>query len=240
MLIGRDGHNPTLKKISKWEFKWVVGLSLGFSALVNIGHIFQYKLNSGGFYLPNNYYLYIDLAYPSIIEETLSVSVYFLLYVIVDYIGFFIINTLVEVTMVKKLHFELEEKRKRLEKMDENENGSHKNTSTDPISFRKRRKHEIEEKTEQRAILMVVINALINFFFRLPELFFIYSVSCQFFGLSFWTDILRSFQNLSQLTVDLTYFFYILTFSTNFLIYYLFNLKFKQTFADWTHVKIRV
>jgi hypothetical protein len=41
------------------------------------------------------------------------------------------------------------------------------------MSFRKKRKLDIEERSEQRAIIMVVINVLLNFSLRLPELFVI-------------------------------------------------------------------
>jgi hypothetical protein len=150
----------------------------------------------------------------------------------------------VEVALVRKLHSELEDKKKRLDDMNEKSN---QNASTllpaaaVPISFRKRRKQEIEEHTEQRAILMVVINALVNFFFRLPELFFLFSrFQLIFPTVSFFHDLLSPLSpNLANFTTDLTYFCYILTFTANFIIYYLFNLKFKQTFSEWTHTKKR-
>jgi hypothetical protein len=50
MLIGRE-HNSTLEKISKWDFKWVIVLSLGISGLINVGHAFQYLLNNGDYYI---------------------------------------------------------------------------------------------------------------------------------------------------------------------------------------------
>jgi hypothetical protein len=103
------------------------------------------------------------------------------------------------------------------------------------VSFRRRRKQEIEERSEERAVAMVVINAIFNFLLRLPELFFMFSLSKQLFHFDFFS----SFPNLPLFVTDLAYFFYILTFTTNFLIYYLFNQKFKQSFSQYMHVKKR-
>jgi hypothetical protein len=242
MLIGRE-HNSILEHISKWDFKWVVGLTIVSSGLINVGHIFQYALNDGysfmkiyGFYIMQS-----DLSYPSIeLEDSLSMNIYLLVYFIVNYFMFCIVNTGVEVTLVRKLHSELEDKKKRLEGMSAKPAASSSSSiTTAPISFRKRRKQEIEERAEQRAIIMVVINALINLLFRLPELFVLFSISTILFSdLSFWR-FFKTFRSLTLFTTDLTYFTYILTFSTNFLVYYLFNLKFKQTFSEWTHTKKR-
>jgi hypothetical protein len=139
-----------------------------------------------------------------------------------------------EMTLLRKLHKELIEKN-RLEQ--------HEMTPlhAGQVSFRMRRKQEIEGRKEQRAILMVVISGFVNLLLRLPELSFLFTISdelfsfhnhdfLQFFGL---------FPSLLQFMTDFSYFAYILTFSCNFLIYYLFNLKFKQTFSEWTHVKKR-
>ena len=107
-----------------------------------------------------------------------------------------------------------------------------------PVSlFRKRRKQEIEERTEQPAILMVVLNAITNFSLRIPELLVSFSISQALFGSNIFYQFINSFPRLPQSITDLAYFCYILTFTTNFFIYYLFNQKFKQTFSRWTHVK---
>jgi hypothetical protein len=95
----------------------------------------------------------------------------------------FVENTFVEVVLVRKLHTELVDKKARLEKLTAN---TRETSSAQPMSFRKKRKLDIEERTEQRAIIMVVINALLNFFLRLPELFVIFSFSYNFQGSSFF------------------------------------------------------
>jgi hypothetical protein len=126
-----------------------------------------------------------------------------------------------------QLHTELKEKKKRLGE----------NATTAPISFRRKRKHQIEESAEGRAILMVVFNCALNFILRLPELFFIFTVSHTLFKkMCNYLDG-SLFPNFSQITTDLTYLCYVLTFSTNFAVYYLFNQKFKQTFSEMRNVK---
>ena len=50
MLIGRD-HLSILEKISKWEMKRVIQGSIAFSLLINIGHIWQFQVNSGRVYM---------------------------------------------------------------------------------------------------------------------------------------------------------------------------------------------
>jgi hypothetical protein len=207
MLIGRE-HNPTLEKISKWEFKWVVGLTCLASGLINIGHIFQYALNDGFSFtrLYHGAHLYSYTSFPSIVlDHSLCMNIYLLVYFIINYLVFFIANTTVEVTLVRKLHSELEGKKKRLAEMSDKPAAipSTCTTTAASISFRKRRKQEIEERTEQRAILMVVINAIINLLFRLPELFVVFSISSQLFDDKMFFFFFKTFPSLTIFTTDL-------------------------------------
>jgi hypothetical protein len=248
MLIGRE-HNFLLESISKWNLKWVVGLTVAFSGLINIGHIFQYQLNGGYYHVflakggDGNIFIIYN-SYPLINETLLSnrLYIYFLIYFLLNYVVFGIVSTGVEVTLVRKLHKELCDKKIRLEKMNQTDNLSSlaKKADTPVLSFRKRRKQEIEDRTEQRAVIMVIMNALINIFFRLPEIFLTVTVFDRIFIQNFFIRFfLDTFPSLQDFTTDLTYFCFILTLSTNFFIYYLFNLKFKQTFSSWTHTKKR-
>jgi hypothetical protein len=251
MLIGREGHNQTFARISKWEMKWVIGVSLAFSSAFNIGHAFQYKLNNGRDFYNNlvkleygfAYYYAYD-TYPSIDKSqsssSLPLSIYLFVYFLINFVLFFLVNTFVELVLLVKLHRELKDKRKRLQGMKNKTNNTDNSESSQNtrrvdllMSFRKRRKLNIEETAEQRAITMVCVNASINFFLRLPELLFVFSLCYELFSWSFF----NSFPNLPEFATDLAYLFYILTFTSNFLVYYLFNHKFKQTFANWTHAK---
>jgi hypothetical protein len=99
------------------------------------------------------------------------------------------------------------------------------------LNARTKRKLELDGKKEQCAITMVVSNSLINFLLRFPEIFiflcndnFLYPNNVIF---TFFDSIAR----LSDCLIDLSYLTYILTFSSNVLIYYLFNQKFKQAFS---------
>jgi hypothetical protein len=241
MLIGRE-HNPILEKISKWDFKWVIGVSIGLSGLINVGHIFQYSLNNGQEYVVSSgdVYVYLNTFYPLIDQTSPSLFIFLILYFFVNYLAFFVVNTVVEVTLVKKLHSELKDKQKRLDGMNKLSAAGSSGANLVPVSFRKLRKQEIEEKTEQRAIIMVVINALLNFFFRLPELFFLFSISNSLISDdNILSNFFLVFPSLKICTTDLAYFTYILTFSTNFIVYYVFNQKFKQTFSEWRNFKKR-
>jgi hypothetical protein len=94
----------------------------------------------------------------------------------------------------------------------------------------KRRKIEQDGKKETRVIVMVVANSVVNFILRVPEiLVFISSDSIyNSFGDSYFI-----IGKLSSVLVSISYLFYILTFTINVVIYYLFNVKFKQLFVWW-------
>jgi hypothetical protein len=167
---------------------------------------------------------------------------YFVLYFTVNYLAFFIVNTTVEVTLLRKLHAELKEKRTRRDDMQMASLSRARSSASSitPMSFRRRRKLEIEERSEQRAIIMVVINTIVNFWFRLPELFLLLATCNSLFAnsdINFLWQFFNIFPTLTLFWTDLAYFCYILTFTTNFFIYFLFNQKFKQTFAQWMRVK---
>jgi hypothetical protein len=232
MLIG-DKHNPTLEKISKWDIAWVVGISIGISLLLNVGHAFQYNLNELTIYIDDPYgFTYLYQIYPYIYAYSfLSIQIYLIVYFVINFLIFFIVSTAVDVIIVRKLHAALEDKKTKTKDMKAH-------VSADTISFRKKRKLEIEDRSEERAVLMVVVNALFSFFLRLPELLVVLSGSPMLFGtvLAYFFDL---FSSILEFATDVYYLAYILTFSTNFLIYYLFNMKFKETFYEYRNVKKR-
>jgi hypothetical protein len=246
MLIGRK-HNPLFQTISKWDLKWTIAVTVLISAVLNIGHGFQYQLNDGTLYTwhPDAYYdIYVKRSYPNdlAVDNSLPLYIYFILYFIINYFVFFIANTCVEVTIVRKLHSELADKKKRIADMKikpESEEKPSLVIITKPVFSRKKRRQEVEEGAERRSIVMVILNAVVNFFFRLPELLVLLSQSEPLFGFNAIWWFFYTFPSLAIFPTDFGYFAYILTFSTNFIIYYLFNLKFKQTFSEWTHAKKR-
>jgi hypothetical protein len=229
----------------------VILVSVVVSLLLNIGHIIQYQLNNGSEYTNSkgsksvgyDYYAYdtypiLNSGSNGLNDSSFSgLSIYLLVYFMINFVGFFIVNTSIEIVLVRRLRKELGEKKARHEEMEmaaidrRRSSGS----AAAPISFRKRRKQDKEGRVEERAIIMVVINALISLLLRMPELFFIFTALRFFSGFNFFLSI----SNLPLFITDIAYFSYILTFTTNFLIYYLFNQKFKQTFSKWTHVKLK-
>jgi hypothetical protein len=244
MLIGQH-HNSILKKISKWKMDWLIAVTVLTSLVLNVGHAFLYTLNNGNVYTEifgAEYYSVYD-TYPIINQRnTLSVSqyplsIYLLVYFLTNSIIFWSVNTFVEVVMIRKLHTELIDKKKRLDGM--NSTTSVSKFQKLVTSFRKSRKQQIEDGTEGRAILMVVVNALFNFFLRLPELFVVFSISYTLFGAKL-NYLFNPFPSFSLFLTDLAYFCYILTFTTNFFVIYLFNQKFKQTFSEYTHAKQKI
>jgi hypothetical protein len=118
MLIGRE-HNWTFENISKWNINRVIVVTVFVSLLTNVAHAFQYELHSSHNYryFPGLHYLYIYQSYPAIDSSSTALEVYLLVYFIINFVAFFIINTLVEVILVKKLHTELVDKKERLEKL---------------------------------------------------------------------------------------------------------------------------
>jgi hypothetical protein len=235
MLIGRE-HNPIFEYISKWNMNWVIAVTVFTSLLANVAHAFQYELRDSDFYrnLDGINYLYLYPAYPAINFSSTALYVYLLVYFIFNFLVFFVVNTTVEAILVRKLHTELADKKARLEKLAANKKML---LYAEPRSFRKKRKLDIEARTEQRTIIMVVINAVLNFFLRLPELFVLFTLSYKIFDYTFLNSFIDIFPNTRNFVTDITYFFYILSFTANFLVYYLFNLKFKQTFSARIHEK---
>jgi hypothetical protein len=125
MLIGRE-HNPTLEKISKWNMKWVIAVSVFLSLVFNVGHIFQYQANYGRVYTNQDLTSFsLDMSFPIVVELTTALNNLLAeasyMFLLVDYLinslAFWVINTLVEVVLIKKLHKELEDKKERSEGM---------------------------------------------------------------------------------------------------------------------------
>jgi hypothetical protein len=94
-----------------------------------------------------------------------------------------------------------------------------------------KKKEEEDGKKERRVIKMIVLNGLFNFFLRSPDLlvWLQYNVIRNFLarGGYTWEHLSIVIPGFSNIIVDIGYFTYILTFSTNFFIFYKFNSKFE-------------
>jgi hypothetical protein len=237
MLVGKE-HNPTLENISKLKFRQVVFLTVVFSLLMNIGHAFQYKINYGWEKLPDSGYLSFDL-YPSIVSLNSDFKWYSIAYFVINFAIFLVINTSIELSLFRKLRNEIADKRMRAEteillSQSNNLSGSE---VINKIIRGKEKKIEQDRKKNTRAFVMVITNSAVNCFLRFPEIFVFLSSSDNLMD-SLLGHKLRAFNHisyspLSSFLVSCSYFFYILTFTTNVGIYYLFNPIFKHHFIWW-------
>jgi hypothetical protein len=233
MLIGKE-HSSLLEKLTKWKMKRVVLFAVIFSLLINVGHFFQFKINYGwGFLLDASYYGPVPDVYPILTSSNDFLSVYFLVYFLLNFVVFLVFNTAVEVSLVRKMRQEIAEKRKKTE--EEIKNTSLKNNAQSQVVNKmlkaKQKKIEQDAKKETRAVVMVILNSLVNFILRLPEIF----VTISSYNLSdnLNDNILRSMPYFTIIMVSSSYLAYILTFTTNVSIFYFFNTKFKQVFIFW-------
>jgi hypothetical protein len=239
MLIGKE-HSSALETISKWKINYVVGGSVVFSLLINIGHVFQYRINYGwqGAANPTLYE-----SYPAIVVDNFFFVIYSFLYFLLSFCLFFVVNTSVEVSIVQKVRQEIAEKRVKTEEEIRNikKNNSSCSAVVNKVLLDKQRKIEQDAKKEQRAIIMVVVNSFVNFVFRIPEiLVFIASITRVLIPLinmgvdQSEIEFSKSlFYGLAGVILSLSYLAYLLTLTTNVVIYYLFNVKFKQLFIFW-------
>jgi hypothetical protein len=231
LLVGKD-HAPWLVTIAKLELKWVIRGSFLFSALINIGHGFEYQATEDWLFSPlrNDFYynfvtynLYIDYPAPNVGQAFFYFTI---VYFAINFLAFFVLNTVVEVKLVRRMHKEMKEKRERMAKM--NATGAVSSDGSANQQDKNKKKEEEDEKKERRVVKMVVLNGIFNFVLRVPDLFVVMENE------AFWTSI-RALGYLGILEVgfksifaDIGYFTYILSFSTNFLIFYYFNSKFKE------------
>jgi hypothetical protein len=204
LLVGKD-HSERLVTIAKLEFKWVIRGSLIFSALFNIGHGWEYIISKtrifdeqNDFLISVNYktingYSYSD--YPEFNQGT-PYFVYSIVYFCINFGVFFILNTVIEVKIVRRMQKELKEKRERLAKMNSSKpavstscSGDSENHQSQVVVEDKEREKEDKVK-ERKVIKMVVLNGILNYILRAPDMFF-------------WLENVRSFSVLFNFNLGL-------------------------------------
>jgi hypothetical protein len=245
LLIGKD-HGPWLVKAAKLKYKRVIQVSLLLSFLINIGHIFEFKPIEDVLYSPLkdsfNYNTYPVSGYSYSIypipNNGFAFSIYTIVYFILSFVAFFFINTGLEVMIVRRMRKEIKEKRQRLAQM------SAVSAANGSRNQHDRKKVDEDEKKERRVIKMVIINGVLNFILRSPDLLvFLENLNVwgadktAYFGSSGFGVLVPGILNL---IVDLGYFAYILTFSTNFIIFYKFNSKFKEAVVFFETKKLSI
>jgi hypothetical protein len=241
--------------------RWVAGGMVLFSLSINAGHAFQYRLNYGfaELFTPIDSIFEIEslstkpilthYLYPSTAVQNSAFQIYSICYFFIDFLGFFVLNTCVEASLVLKLRKEIAEKRAKAE--DEiramSANNSSGSAVVNKVIKAKQKRIEQDAKKETRVIVMVVTNSVVILVFRLPEILvflssnseFLYSLIASGFsvfdnsGLELNYKGAQILNGLSNAMVSMSYLMYILTFTTNVAIYYLFNNKFKQHFIWW-------
>jgi hypothetical protein len=241
LLVGKD-HPPWLVTLAKLEFKWVIRGSILFSVLINIGHGWQYQavelpIISASVSLITYYQLnghsYSD--YPQANQGT-SYFIYSIVYFCLNFGVFFILNTGLEVKIVRRMQKELREKRERLAKMNAFKpvvtTGSVGNETKSKTDQEDKKREEEDSEKEQKVIKMVVLNGFFNFILRAPEMVFWLENSNSWPILFEFLDnylYAFSFPGILNLIADVGYFSYILTFSSNFYIFYKFNKNFNDS-----------
>jgi hypothetical protein len=238
LLVGKD-HAPWLVTLAKLEFKWVIRGSFLLSGLINIGHAFEYEIredmletlhllnqkciNNGIIYTQKEYSDYI---YP--IPNACDWYFYYTcVYFCINFGVFFIVNTAIEIKIVLRMHQELKEKRERQAKMNSSATKSATSVADD---IRNAKKAKEDETKERRVIEMVVFNSILNLILRAPDMLF-WLESTEILSDLFSSDyisFLAYFHGFANLLVDASYFMYIMSFSTNFAIFYYFNSKFSE------------
>jgi hypothetical protein len=245
LLVGKD-HSNWLVAIAKSNLKLIILGSLLISALINIGHGWEYQAVKDTVaknsvldkdYRNLNGESYSD--YPQANQDT-PYFVYSIVYFIINFGAFFILNTGIEVKIVRRMHKELKEKRERLAQMHASnllpsnpvEASIHESTNED-------KKKETEDgKKERRVIKMVILNGVLNFFLRAPDMLFWLENKITWSILLVHINDITDFNSdyilnnaapgMLSLIADIGYLTYILTFSTNFLVFYKFNKNFKE------------
>jgi hypothetical protein len=166
--------------------------------------------------------------------------IYSIVYFVINFGLFFVLNTGIEVKLVWRMHRELREKRERLAKMnnvavDRLSSSNFETTST--VKTDKKKKENEDEIKQRRVIKMVVLTSVFNILLRAPDMlswienvniFPIVFGDAQYFLGQFVPGLLSFIADLSYLT-------YILTFTTNFVIFFKFNKNFKEAVVcSWT------
>jgi hypothetical protein len=252
LLVGKD-HAPWLVSIAKFEFKWVIRGSLLLSVLINIGHGWEYQAAENGltpdisyqrFELSNEYsaangYSYSD--YP-VANQGTSYFIYSIVYLVVNFGIFLILNTCLEIKIVRRMHKELKEKRKRILIMKfanpAAKTNSNEQENEHQADIENKKREEEDGIKERKVIQMVVLNGFVNLILRAPEIFFWLERKGSFdifLTIDFWEYINKTHlvPGLLNLITDIGYLSYCLTFSSNFFIFYKFNKNFNEAVVFW-------
>jgi hypothetical protein len=212
--------------------------------LINLGHGLQYQavedtaipLLEGGNSIYNAINGYSYSNYPSANQGT-PYLVYSVFYFVVNFCFFFIFNTGIEVKLVHRMHRELQDKRERLANMNAEKPSalvfSTDNLTQNQKALRDKTKDEEDAKKERKLIKMVILNGFFNLVLRAPDVLFwlenesVWSIF-EDDDIEKVVKVGKSVPGLLSLVADIGFLTYILTFTTNFIIFDKFNKNFKE------------
>jgi hypothetical protein len=212
MLVGKD-HIKIFEQISYVSFDHTIILIIFTSLGLNVIRLLQYRIN---FDVEN-------FEYPIIVFNNINsyVNILYLIWHlagdVLNYLFYSMFTTIIDLLTVVKLRRFLAQK---------------------AIRVANHLDHKVKnsQKSELKGVLMVIINSLINFILRLPELSsLLYNLGTHFAPRS-WLYVYLCIEMMAcHLLIDISSLFYLISLSLNFLVYYFFNKKFK----DCLHRMIR-
>jgi hypothetical protein len=213
LMLVSSHHSCVLEAISKMKTQRIVYAVVVASAALNTVRFFQYGINESS--------LNPNVAYPFVLMQSSNIflSIFLFSYTFFNYFFLIAVNTVLETMIFYKLRKELANKKHRsliLGTVLAHSTGN----SSEANSF---------QRKEIRVIFMVLLNGVINLILRLPDLTWFFYYITFFFPGNIVVVLFCEYYRICFQLIDISNFFFILTFSTNFMIYYFFNLKFKQS-----------
>jgi hypothetical protein len=190
------------KKISELSVMKILLISAVFSLAFNAIFLFQYAINDGSFGENNS-----SSEYPLMITRGYALQVFLFIRCILNYFFFAFLITFFEIVIVIKLHRELTGLKRRSAVV------SYSN-ATNEIKISKI--EEAVHKIEHKAMALILLNALVYFVLRFPELFTALLYTQLLFEGNYLYTYFCGFLNICIHLPEFTNFFFILTFSTNY------------------------
>lgn len=207
VMIGQD-HPWIYKEINEVSIKKVLAVTCIFSMAFNVIYLFQYGVNDGNW---TDYIYSTYSTYPQLFIN--NKSTVFFLHSMFNYIAFALLISILEVAVLIKTHHEIQ-------------NNSSKKIQT-VISYNKEaneivieKKDKKVSKIEHHAFFLIGFNCIIYFVLRFPEMLLLF----QNYPASLSTNRVYHYfcvyLNICHNYADIVRFFYLLTFLTNYLLYY--------------------
>ncbi len=221
LLIGKDQAQffHWLAKIcqSRKKILSLVAVSLAMSSV----KYFEFEVNVD----------FDDLAYPylhgsaSDLNQNATLKVIFFVFLLINdvtnYLLFSIVGLAMEVLIMLRLKQTLAEKM--------NQNSVSPNGGTATLTRLQRLKQKQNNRAEQRAFMTVIMSGLVNFVLRLPEILQpVYFVLTFFYAKSAAYNSMCTTEQICVFYFDITNWFYLLTLSLNFMVFYKYNVKFNE------------